>query len=362
MTRLHLREHPHVGRHPLREILLASPDRADVILVPDSFWKRCIMKSKHYSSVRIVVSVGLSLLALSILTACSARQIAIDNLGDALAESGTTFASDDDPDLVGDAIPFSLKLIESLLAESPRHEGLLLAASRGFTQYSYGWVHQRGDELADEDYFASEYELQRAKRLYLRASRYGMRLLDVRHPGLTSNIRLAPRDALQQTDEADVPALYWTATSLGLAISLSKDDPLVIADLPLVEAMIDRALALDESFDDGAIHSFLITFEQHRAGARPADAERRAREHFERAVALSNGALASPFLALAESVSLPGQDRTEFERLIDQALSIDADAHPEWRLQNLLTQRRARWLLSNVDDLFYDDENEGDAQ
>src|SRR5207247_766810 len=68
---------------------------------------------------------------------CSLRKVAVHKLADALAGSGTTFSSDDDPDLIESAVPFSLKLIESLLAESPNHRGMLLAASSGFTQYAY---------------------------------------------------------------------------------------------------------------------------------------------------------------------------------------------------------------------------------
>ena len=63
-------------------------------------------------------------------TGCSIKRIAVNKLGDALAGGGTTFASDDDPDLVKAAVPFSLKLMESLLAESPRHKGLLFATAR----------------------------------------------------------------------------------------------------------------------------------------------------------------------------------------------------------------------------------------
>src|SRR5215210_6434122 len=82
---------------------------------------------------------------------CSVRQYALHKLGDALAQSGTTFASDDDPELIKDAAPFSLKLIESLLAETPRHAGLLLAASSGFTQYAYGFVQEEADEMEQRD-------------------------------------------------------------------------------------------------------------------------------------------------------------------------------------------------------------------
>jgi predicted anti-sigma-YlaC factor YlaD len=46
------------------------------------------------------------------------------------------------------------------------------------------------------------------------------------------------------------------------------------------------------------------------------------------------------------------QDRAEFERLLKRALEIDPDARPEWRLANLVMQRRARWLLARTDSLF----------
>ncbi len=50
------------------------------------------------------------------LSGCSAMQrVAVNRLGDALAEGSSVYATDDDPDLVGAALPFGLKTIESLL-------------------------------------------------------------------------------------------------------------------------------------------------------------------------------------------------------------------------------------------------------
>ena len=78
----------------------------------------------------------------------------------------------------------------------------------------------------------------------------------------------------------------------------------------------------------------------------------RSRQHFERAVALSGGQLAGPFVSLAEAVSVQKQDVKEFKILLQRALAIDADAKPEWRLVNLVMQRRAKWLLARIDQLF----------
>jgi predicted anti-sigma-YlaC factor YlaD len=68
--------------------------------------------------------------------------------------------------------------------------------------------------------------------------------------------------------------------------------------------------------------------------------------------ASASGQLASPFVAFAEAVSVSTQHRAEFDSLLSRALAIDPDGKPEWRLTNLIMQRRARWLLSRADDLF----------
>jgi predicted anti-sigma-YlaC factor YlaD len=294
------------------------------------------------------LSIGLGVVLLS---GCSIRQFAIRNLADVLSSGGTTFASDEDPELIRQALPFSLKLIESLLDETPRHRGLLLAACSGFTQYAYAFVQQDADQLETQNLARATALWDRARKLYLRARDYGLRGLDSAHPGFSTQLRKDPRQAVRNARRADVPLLYWTAASWGAAISISKDNPDMIADQPIVEALIDRALELDESFDGGAIRSFLITYEMVRPGAQSAP-EIRARQHFERAMELSNGCSAPPLVALAETVCVQKQDRSEFERLLNAALAIDVDARPQWRLMNLIMQHRARWLLSRSDELF----------
>src|SRR5215510_5671697 len=82
---------------------------------------------------------------------CSIKRMAVNKVGDAVAGGGATYASDDDPELIKAAAPFSLKLMESLLAESPNHKGLLFATASGFTQYSYAFVQQEADEMEDKD-------------------------------------------------------------------------------------------------------------------------------------------------------------------------------------------------------------------
>ena len=301
--------------------------------------------------IRTRLAVSLIALALGLGTGCSIKRLAVNQVGDALAGSGGTFASDNDPILVRDAAPFSLKLMESLLAENPRHRPLLLAAARGFAQYAYAFVQQDADLWREEDLDRSDASARRARLLYLRARDYGLRGLEVEEPGVTNSLQSDPGRAVLAFGKADVPLLYWTAVSWAAAISLSKDDPALIADQPIVEALIDRALDLDESFDLGAIHTFLISYEMARQGV-PGDPTERAAHHLQRAMELSGGQLAGPLVGYAEAICVQQQDRTRFESLLGQALAIDPDAVPEHRLVNLIMQERARWLLSRMDELF----------
>jgi predicted anti-sigma-YlaC factor YlaD len=154
-------------------------------------------------------------------------------------------------------------------------------------------------------------------------------------------------------DKRDVAFLYWTAAAWGSAISVSKESPDLIADQSIVEALIDRAAALDPDFSDGAIQQFLVTYEPARPGGGK-DYEARSLPHFNRAVEIAHGQMAGPYVSYAESISVASQNRAQFETMLRRALAVDPDARPEWRLANLVMQRRARWLLAREDDLFLD--------
>lgn len=309
--------------------------------------QRILMRRPLFSQVVL----GSLLLAWLAGSGCSIRRYALKKASDVLAQSGSTFSSDDDPELVKAAAPFGLKLTESLLTENPRHEGLLTAAASGFTQYAYAFLQEEADEVEPNDFAAAEALRERAKRLYLRAQRYGLRGLEAKHRGFVRALLDNPKATVRTATKSDVPLLYWTAAAWGSAISLSKDNPELVGQLPAMEALIDRALELDESYAQGSIHSFLISYEMSRAGG-AGDPAARARKHFQRALALSKGSDVSPLVALAEAVTIQKQDVKEFESLLNRALAVDPDANPENRLLNTVMQRRARWLLSRKSELF----------
>jgi predicted anti-sigma-YlaC factor YlaD len=272
----------------------------------------------------------------------------------AMSGSGSTYATDDDPELVRDAVPFGLKTMEGVLAEKPRHEGLLTALASGFTQYAYAYV-QSDAEVADMDgrLAAARAGRERARKLFLRARDYGLRGLDVRHEKMAERLR-AGRDlpkVLGQAEQHDVPLLYWTASAWTLAVVNGKGDMGLVSELPVAVAMMERALALDEGWGEGAVHEFFVSYDATRSAAEGGGAER-ARAHLDRALALSMNKKLGPLVAWAEGVLVKRQDRTEFTRVLEEVVRADPDLEPRYRLANILAQRRARALLDHADDLF----------
>jgi predicted anti-sigma-YlaC factor YlaD len=289
--------------------------------------------------------------ALAAVPACSLKTMAVKTVANTLAEPGDVFTRDDDPALVRDALPFALKLYESLLESVPTHVPLLVSTCGGFTQYGYAFVEAEADQLDSSRRQEAQELRERALKLYLRGRGYCLRALDARFgPGTQDALLKDPVAALSKAKREDIALLYWSAASWGSAIALGIDRPDLAIDFPTVRALAERALALDPGWNRASVHELMITLDSvpEALGGNPA----KAREHFKAAVELQKGLSPGPYVALATGVSVPAQDRAEFERLLKEALAIDPEKDPSNRLVILVTQKRARILLDRVGEKF----------
>ena len=295
---------------------------------------------------RILLLIAVAALAFG----CSPRAYLVHRMSDSVSSGGDLFGGDDDPELIRDAAPFALKGEEYLLSRNPGHRGLLLSLCRGFTQYAAAFVWQ--DAVEQEDRRRADAGKERARHLFLRAMEYGVRGLAAAAPGFRERLAEDPRGAAAMAGREEVPLLYWTAASWSLAIASSPNDPSLLADLPRCEALMRRALELQEDYGAGAIHEYFVAFEGGRPEAMGGSVKR-ARDHYVRAMELAAGKRISPMVTYAETVSVRTQNRAEFVELLDRALAFDARSGPSsYRLANLVSQRKAKWLQGRVDDLF----------
>ncbi len=297
--------------------------------------------------------------ALCLLSTGCIKKIALKKVAGALtAEGSTVFTGDDDPQLIADALPFALKTYESLLESLPEDVNLLYATGKAFCMYAYAFIHVPADTISDIRIDEKTEHRLRAKRMYLRAKRYLLRGLEVKHPGITAFLEANKTDsALAMTTIEDTALIYWIGASWMGAFTADKFDMKLALDMPKAVSFMNHLLDMHESYGTGAVHDFFISY----YGSMPKSmggSEEKARKHFTRSLELSQGASAGPYVSLAASVCVGKQDHKEFTDLLTKALAIDADQYPANRLANIISQRKAQWLIKHIDNYFlWDEEN-----
>jgi predicted anti-sigma-YlaC factor YlaD len=289
-----------------------------------------------------------------LLASCSINKLAMKSVSDALTGPGGTdvFTGDSDPQLVGDALPFAIKLYETLLAQNPDHQGLLLTTGSLFVMYANAFV--QGPAEMEPPARAAERQAgkARAKSLYLRGADLLYRGLERRYPGFSGAFKAGNLDAyLSEMKKEDVPFLYWGGAGILAAYSLDNFDLNLGVRVPEVGAMMNRAYALDPDFNNGAIDDFFILFYASLPPTIGGD-KARAEAHFQRAVEKTGGLAAGPYVSYAVSVAVPAQDYNTFKEKLEAALAVDPEGDPANRLVNLISQKKARYYLDNAADYF----------
>lgn len=276
---------------------------------------------------------------LAVLSACSLQQPVLRRVADGLAAGGS--GDEDDLELARDAAPAWLKASEAVLAGVPDHVPLAQAVSAGFVQYAYAFVASEAERIEGRDLAGAARLRARASRLYRRAQRHALRALELNLPGLSASLG-RPGDAL-------APGLvglgYWGAAAWGAWISLAKDQPDVVADLPQAVELARRAWRAVPAYGQGDLAALMGSFEAARPGGSVATAE----GHFAAAIATAGGRNPAVYVAIAESIAMPAGDRPRFERLLRQAV---AAAQGRSDLASRVMGQRAERLLATADDLF----------
>ncbi|MCL2127065.1 MAG: TRAP transporter TatT component family protein [Treponema sp.] len=301
--------------------------------------------------------------------ACSINKIAVKAVSNALAKEGSSdvFTSDSDPRLVGEALPFTIKMYESLLQANPEHQGLLRTTGSLFVMYANAFVQKPAEQLPRGSFGERRAAAERAGKLYLRGMELLYRGLELKYPGFEGAFEngCLP-EALSKMKKDDVPSLYWAAAA-GLSVySINPLDPGMGLRVSEFLALISRAYELDPGFNSGALDDLLLLFYASVPESMGGD-KSKAELHFRRALEKSKGLLAGPYVSYAQAVSIPAQDYDTFKECLEAALAVDPDADPPNRLVNVISRQKARYLLDSASQFFintgtgeWDDEWDGD--
>ena len=259
---------------------------------------------------------------------------ATDNAADRLSQA---ILNQDDPETVRDAAPAYLVLMDSVVQGSPNSPRALSSASTLYAAYGITFVD----------------DPERAKRLTRRARQYGERAVCA-HRGAYCDWSDYDYDqfiaALEDTVPRDAEVLYAYAVSWLAYLRAHADDWNALAELPRVEAVLNRLEGLDSDYEPGNIQLYLGVLNTLRPpglGGRPEVG----RAHFERAIELTGGKDLSVKLEYARGYARLMYDRELHDRLLNEVVAADPDVSG-LTLLNVLAQREALELLASADEYF----------
>ena len=242
-----------------------------------------------------------------------------------------------DPEIVRDGAPAYLLAIDGMIAGSPTDTELLLLGAQLYGAYASAFVE---DET-------------RQRRLRDRALGYGRRAL-CRQRASVCEAADRPYEeflaSLGETGARDVPSLYGFGAAWAGWVQANADDWGAVAQVPKIEALMQRVLELDEPYEDGAAHLYLGVLLSQRPASLGGKPEQ-AREHFERAVELSGGQNLMAKVLYARQYARLVFDRPLHDRLLREVVAADPET-PGLTLANTLAQQQARVLLADAGDYF----------
>jgi len=290
-----------------------------------------------------------------LLPSCSLNKMAMNMIADALTGEGssTVFTGDPDPKLVGDAIPFAIKMYEALLDQNPQHQGLINTTGSMFVMYANAFVQGPAERLPQSMFQERMAAIERSKRMYLRGLHILYRGLDLKYPGFSGAFPDEEKfqGILAKMKKEDVPALYWSAAAGLSAFSLDPFDLDLGIRIMEFYSMVERAYELNPDYNNGALDEFLMLFNAAVPSGMGGDASK-VDTYFQRALEKSKGTSVGAYVAYAQAVCIPAQNYDKFKEMIDKALEIDVNANPSSRLANIISQEKAQFLLDSAGRFF----------
>lgn len=282
---------------------------------------------------------------------------------DVFHDGAKAFAKEHDIEFARAAAYGNLKVFEGLREVVPDNPTLLTMIAKSFSEFAFAFLEDDLDQLDPLDEEAYAPIQARAVDFYQRAFGAAVHLAELDEEGFGAALD-GPIDRLEavlaHTDADDAHALFWVGSTWIGQINLSLEDPAALLGVPKAEAIIRRAVELDEAYENGLGHVYLASLKAAVPASLGGDAQGAAR-HFARAIELSGGRFYMTRVLEARYVHAGvAPDRAAFVRTLEEVLAAPADAAPELRLANEIAKVRARRLLDRQEDFFEgDDEGPG---
>ena len=230
---------------------------------------------------------------------------------------------------------------------APDNADALFLLTKGWAGLGYGFIEDEMEQAQDQHGFDSalaEYHKQRAGAAYSRAIFYGIKLLELDHPGFAEAKKNADsmKAWLAEFDDPEVDAenLFWVGQAWMSRVNVLKDQGEYVSELFVGVELVRRSVELDETYSYASGHAILGAYHARTAMAELDDSK----AHFEKALALTEGKSLLVKLNYAARYYCTKVDKENYVKLLEEVVAA-GDVLPEQRLQNTIAKRRARRYL-----------------
>lgn len=279
-----------------------------------------------------------ALLFLSLSGCFSSRQMITDSAVGLFQELALSVNRQSDVALVRQGIPSYLLLIDGMVQANPGNQDLLLAGAQAYASYAA---------------LLGEAESARAAQLIQKAKNQALKALEL-NPLFKGNLDKSLdlfQEKIVKTEKGHVPVLFSVGSIWGTWIAQGPEPTEAMADLPKVEALMDRVLQLDPGYYFGGPHLFkgiLLSARPVQYGGNLTIAD----FHFQQAMKYSQGRFLMTQIYYAQYYAKQRLDRDLFVKTLNQVIATPASIEPNLTLINTLAHEKAKALLDQVDDFF----------
>lgn len=228
----------------------------------------------------------------------------------------------------------ALKNFEKLHAANPDDVETLIFLTRGY-------------------YFLADSHLQNIeekKKMYEKAASYGEKAMATNADFKTSVSKGEEvEDALSKLTVKEVPAIYWSAASLGKWARASGIGQ-ALKYKGRIKAMIERVEKLQPDFFFGAIPRYWGGFFAVAPSFAGGDMKK-SKISFEKSMKIAPEYQGTKVL-MAEYFWTKEDNKDQFKRYLEEVINSKNDNHPEIGPENVLEKKKAEKLLAKMDELF----------
>lgn len=300
------------------------------------------------------------------------RNLALKSTSGVLYSASPAMQMESDYELAKQAIPGSLKTVETFYVAGPKDEPrakLVRVLTEGYCQYGTAFVEDDWEAAKfRKDLEAIDYHNTRSNHIFTRCLNYALTTLGPRWQKEIFSDTDTVAKLLKETGRDKRFALLFAAMALGSLVNHNLTRIEMLSYIPTVELMLNRVLEMDAAglpvdpegtYFEGQVNKShaalpyiaLGMLHSGRAKSMGGDPEK-AKSMFEKALAITENKFLLPRTLMAYRVGLQTNDRKFFHDQLKQVIETAPSVWPEQRLANEVAHRKARRYLSNEKELF----------